>query len=172
MNDIMGTNDEYERKFLLPYLPLEITSGIRDGKFDLEEIEQGYLPSKDIRIRKSVSREGKRCYFLTHKNKIPNTHGISNFEDTKSISEDEYADFSAQIDGELIQKTRYFVPIDDFILEINVFHNRLEGQVLGEVEFPSMEAALVFQKPEWMGREVTNEISNRMLAQGADIPHE
>ncbi len=171
MNDVAGASDEFERKFLLPYLPLEITSGIRDGKFDFEEIEQGYLP-KSIRIRKSVSTDGKISYFLTRKNKIPNTHGISNFEDTKSISEEEYIELSAQIEGEMVQKTRYFVPIENNILEINVFHDRLEGQILGEVEFESMEEALVFQKPEWIGREVTNEISNRMLAQGGDIPRE
>ena len=167
-----GEFEEIERKFLLPYFPHEITNGIINGEFDFEEIEQGYLPERNGRIRKTTSRDGKISYFLTKKQKVPNTHGLSSFEDTKAISEGEYLEFLDQIQGEILLKTRYYVPIETFILEINVFHCRLEGQVLGEVEFASMDDALSFQKADWMGREVTNEISNRMLAEGGDIPQE
>jgi CYTH domain-containing protein len=167
-----GEFEEIERKFLLPYLPHEITNGMINGEFDVEEIEQGYLPDRQGRIRKMTSRDGKISYFLTKKQKVPNTHGLSSFEDTKAIPEEEYLSLTGQIEGEVLLKTRYYVPIEGFILEINVFHGRLEGQVLGEVEFMNMDEALSFQKPEWVGREVTNEISNRMLAQGGDIPQE
>lgn len=168
----IGESEECERKFLLPYLPLEITTGIRDGKFDYEEIEQAYLLENGARIRKSVSSEGKISYFYTFKMKIPNTHGISSFENTKAISEEEYLRYLEEIEGEVLNKTRYFVPLEEGILEINMFHGRLEGQLLGEVEFDNLDDALSFQKPEWVGREVTNEINNRMLAMGGDIPQE
>lgn len=168
----MSTHDEVERKFLLPYLPLEITAGIKDRRFDFEEIEQAYLSEKGARVRKSVSSEGKISYFYTLKNKVPNTHGISSFEETKAISEEEYNNYLENIVGEILEKTRYFVPIEEGILEINLFHGRLEGKLLGEIEFNNLDEALVFQKPEWIGREVTNELNNRMLSEGGDIPQE
>lgn len=164
-------SEEFERKFLIPYLPAEITDGILKGKYDFEKIIQGYLPDKK-RIRKTESSDGKISYFITEKGIIPNTHGLSSFEKTKNISSEEFEKYSAQAQGELIFKTRYFIPFEDHILELNMFHERLEGQMLGEIEFENLDQALEFEKPEWIGREVTTEINNRQLAMGMDIPQE
>ena len=68
----------------------------------------------------------------------------------------------AQFDGlwestqdKRIIKERYEIPYKDWLIELDVFKGRLEGLMLAEVEFASLEEAEAFQKLEWMDREVT-----------------
>jgi adenylate cyclase len=164
--------DEIERKFLLPILPPQITLGILNGKYKVEEIEQGYLPNSGGRFRKVTLKSGEESYFYTEKTDVPDTSGISKKEKTHSITRREYEKYVGKKEGELIQKTRYYVPIDNLVLEINMFHGRLEGRVLGEIEFATYKDATDFKPLEWIGRDVTEEVSNRSLALGADIPRE
>lgn len=162
--------DEHEKRFLLPNIPPEIFYGIQNRTFRTEEIKQGYAQNNGGRFRKTTTPDGQVKYEYTEKEKIPGSKGLSKKEITTTISETEFKDYLKKIDGELIQKTRYYISIGKYILEINMFHERLEGQVLGEIEFPSEKEAIDFQKPDWMGREVTNEINNRALSLGVNIP--
>lgn len=53
----------------------------------------------------------------------------------------------------LIEKTRYFIPIEDHIWEIDEFEGDNKGLVIAEIELP--EAGKAFAKPQWLGEEVT-----------------
>lgn len=163
--------EEVERKYLLLDLPDEISFGIAEGKYKFEEIEQGYS-GDGSRFRKALLTDEKVEFSITKKEDIPDTNGISKKETTKIIDKFEYESLLEKIEGELIRKTRYFVPFENEILEINMFHGRLEGKVLVEIEFETYEKALEFDQPDFLGREVTNELSNRDLAMGAKIPQE
>ncbi|MDX1443546.1 MAG: CYTH domain-containing protein [Gammaproteobacteria bacterium] len=55
----------------------------------------------------------------------------------------------------LIEKTRYIVEYAGFTWEIDVFHGHNAGLVVAEIELPSEDT--VFEKPGWLGREVTAE---------------
>jgi CYTH domain-containing protein len=57
--------------------------------------------------------------------------------------------------GRRVEKTRSVVPLDGARLEVDVFAGDLAGLVIGEVEFPSREAADAFAPPAWFGEEVT-----------------
>jgi adenylate cyclase len=134
---------ETERKFLVK------------GEFkhlSVKEIQitQMYIsidPVKTIRIRISDEKA-----YLTIKGRPAGS----------SISRDEW-EFSIPInDAEEMQKiclpgrivkTRYHIPAGKHIFEVDVFHEKFEGLIIAEIEL-TYEAEQ-FEKPEWLGEEVT-----------------
>lgn len=69
-------------------------------------------------------------------------------------------------DGKRLTKTRYDVPLGTFVIEIDVYSGRHAGIVVAEVEFDDELTALGFEKPEWLGDDVTHDArySNQRLA--------
>ena len=64
----------------------------------------------------------------------------------------------------LIEKLRYKLPWHGLVWEIDVFQGENQGLVIAEIELPHEDK--VFEKPEWLGREVTSDrrYSNASLA--------
>lgn len=54
-----------------------------------------------------------------------------------------------------IDKTRYYVPSGKHTFEVDVFHDRNEGLIIAEIELSSESE--MFEKPEWLGEEVTGD---------------
>ena len=52
-----------------------------------------------------------------------------------------------------IDKTRYYIPFGKHTYEVDVFHDKNEGLVMAEIEL--LSESEVFEKPEWLGEEVT-----------------
>ena len=52
-----------------------------------------------------------------------------------------------------IDKTRYLVPSGHHTFEVDVFHDKNEGLIIAEIELSSESEK--FEKPEWLGEEVT-----------------
>jgi adenylate cyclase len=52
-----------------------------------------------------------------------------------------------------IDKTRYLVPSGKHTFEVDVFHGKNEGLIIAEIELSSESER--FEKPEWLGEEVT-----------------
>ena len=72
------------------------------------------------------------------------------------LNKDAYEHLKEKIDGNLISKKRFLIPIDDKLtIELDVFHAPFEYLRLAEVEFPSEEAANNFVPPAWFGKDVT-----------------
>ncbi|VDN47377.1 Inorganic triphosphatase [Petrocella atlantisensis] len=134
---------EIERKFIVSSLPGSLAS------YPKKEILQGYVSTSPvIRIRKS-----NEDYFLTCKGK-----GLLAREEFEiSITALEFEHLSSKLDYYLIHKTRYLIPFGDFTIELDVFKDRLEGLIMAEVEFPSLEAAHDFDAPDWFEEEVTED---------------
>ena len=55
----------------------------------------------------------------------------------------------------LIEKTRYALKYKDFYWEIDEFHGENQGLVLAEIELEHEDQA--FEKPAWVGEEVTDD---------------
>ena len=53
----------------------------------------------------------------------------------------------------VIEKTRYIVPAGDHNFEVDVFHGKNQGLVIAEIELNDENEE--FDKPEWLGEEVT-----------------
>ena len=63
-----------------------------------------------------------------------------------------------------IEKTRYYVPVGKHLFEVDEFHGNNQGLTLAEVELASPNEP--FERPSWLGLEVTNDSRyyNSMLA--------
>ena len=133
---------EIERKYLVKQVPENLAS------YPFHEIEQGYLCTEPVvRIR----RQDKE-YYLTYKSK-----GLMIREEYNlPLTEDAYFHLREKIDGRLISKRRYLIPLDPYTIELDVFHSPKDDLILAEVEFPSEEDALTFTPPDWFGEDVTN----------------
>lgn len=135
---------EIERKFLVKN---------KDYKFNSEEnlIVQGYLNSdkeRTVRIRISNNKG-----FITIKSK---TEGISRKEFEYEIPIHEAKDILENIcEKPIIKKMRYKVDFEGYIWEIDEFLNENEGLILAEIELKDEND--IFEKPEWVGEEVSND---------------
>ena len=139
---------EIERKFAVIEMPKNLEN------YEKEEIEQGYLCIKPtVRIRKSNDE-----YTINYKWKqkgLEEKVAIQNIEYTMPLTEENYRILLNKIENYLIKKDRYKIPIDNNLtVELDVFHGNLEGLVFAEVEFPNLEAAESFNKPEWLGKDL------------------
>lgn len=77
-------------------------------------------------------------------------------EETKDLSKNEFENLWDKTKKK-IRKTRYFYPLaDGLTAEIDVYKDNLEGLVVVEVEFLSIDAYKIFSTPEWFGKEVTD----------------
>ena len=135
---------EIERKFLINQLPEDLE------KYEQHEIAQGYLcTSPVVRIRRSNDD-----YYLTYKGKGMMVREEYNLP----LTIEAYLHLREKIDGRLIEKTRYLIPLTDKLTaELDVFHGDLAPLTLVEVEFESVEEANAFTVPEWFGEDVTND---------------
>ncbi len=136
---------EIERKFLVKSEEFKAIS------FAKNEISQGYLnsnPERTVRVR----IKGNQGY-LTIKGK-GNETGLSRLEWEVEIPVDEAKMLLNLCESGVISKMRYEVKFGNHIYEVDEFFGENEGLVLAEIELKSEEEA--FEKPDWLGEEVTN----------------
>ena len=136
---------ETERKFLVKgdFKPSASTS---------TRIVQGYLssvPERTVRVR----IKGDKGY-ITIKG-IGNVSGASRFEWEKEVPVNEIEDLLKICEPGVIDKTRYLVKAGPHTFEVDEFHGDNQGLVLAEIELASEAEA--FEKPVWLGEEVTGD---------------
>ena len=146
---------EIERKFLVRKLPEDMAT------YPSTEISQGYLVSLDdglqVRLRKKSDQ-----YSLTYK------RGLGNVREEREVAltAEQFATLWPATEGKRLVKTRYEIPCGDRIVEIDLYGGKHEGLVVAEVEFDDETSALNFQRPDWLGEDVTGDprYSNQLLA--------
>jgi adenylate cyclase len=133
---------EIERKFLVhPDWPRP-ASGTR--------LVQGYLTQAgpvSVRIRSSSERA-----WLTVKGP---TIGLSRAEFEYEIPPLDAREMLALAKASPIEKTRYLVPHQGHVFEVDVFEGANAGLVVAEVELDSEDQA--FDRPSWLGEEVSSD---------------
>ena len=136
---------EIERKFLVHDTTIiDSLAGKR--------LTQGYL-SHDKNATVRVRIAGSSAW-LTIKGK---TEGATRSEFEYPIPLDDAQAMLTELCGQgVIDKTRYRLPQDELCWEIDVFHGDNDGLVVAEIELPSEETQ--FDKPVWLGDEVTGEV--------------
>ena len=143
------SNTEIERKFLV------VSDAYLAQATGSYAIEQGYLckdPEKTIRVR----IRDERAFITIKSGKL--RPGLAKFEWEKEIALADAKELLQLCLPGAISKTRYIIPAPSFdgqerIWEVDVFHGRLDGRVLAEIELGSENEP--FQRPEWLGDEVT-----------------
>lgn len=144
---------EIERKFL-------VDGDFKNEAFKETRITQGYLssvPERTVRVRVKGDKG-----FITIKG-IGDETGASRYEWEKEIPVDEVKELLKICEPGVIDKTRYLVKHGDHTYEVDEFYGDNEGLVIAEVELESADES--FQKPQWLGEEVTGDVRyyNSML---------
>lgn len=140
---------EIERKFKVVKLPENLE------QYPKKEIEQGYLCIKPtVRIRKADNK-----YTLNYKWKDPNIKektAIQNIEYEMPLTEENYKILFNKVENNMIKKTRYKIELENGLkVELDVFHENLEGLIFAEVEFQDIDASENFMKPDWLGEDIS-----------------
>jgi adenylate cyclase len=147
-------NQEIERKFL-------VKGDYKKYVTKETKIVQGFLstvPERTVRVRIKGDKG-----FLTIKG-IGNKSGASRYEFEKEISVQDAKDLMKICEPGVIDKTRYIVPTsNNLFFEVDEFYGENVGLTLAEIELPSEDTS--FEKPEWLGEEVTGDVRyfNSML---------
>ncbi len=151
---------EIERKFLVKEFPSQYLQYIPKA------IEQGYMAIEDEGNTVRLRRKGG-AYFLT----VKSLGTLVREERETNITKAQFDILWGSTEGRRIVKERYEIPHGEFLIELDVFKGKLEGLMMAEVEFESVEEAMAFQKLEWMGRELTENthFTNSQLQQCTDF---
>lgn len=138
---------EIERKFLVK------NTSFKNESFSNTKIKQGYLNSnknRTVRIRTANNNA-----FITVKGKTNNT-GTTRFEWEKEIKKLDAEAMLLLCEPGSITKTRFLVKIGTHVFEVDEFYGENEGLIIAEIELNSENES--FEKPTWLGKEVTGDI--------------
>lgn len=138
---------EIERKFL-------VTSEVfKTEAFNRYAIKQGFLNShkeRTVRIRLKEN-EG----YLTVKGKS-SEDGLVRFEWERVISKTDAEALLQLCEEGVIDKMRYEVKSGNHTFEVDEFFGNNKGLVMAEVELKTENET--FERPNWLGKEVTGDI--------------
>jgi len=135
---------EIERKFLV------CSDSFKELSVSSIKIIQGYIFNTSKGVLR-VRIKGNAAYITF---KSANT-GIVRNEWEYPIPVNDATEMLGLAGGGIIEKTRYIVPFDGNIWEVDVFEGRLEGLILAEIELPDEETKFVI--PPFVGKEVSND---------------
>ena len=136
---------EIERKFLVKDELLDVVKYLQSKK-----IKQGYISDSDgktVRVR----TKGEKGY-LTIKGK---SSGISRDEYEYEIPFEDASQLLTDFCPKFLEKERFELIIGEKKWEIDLFHGKLEGLIIAELELESEDEA--FDLPSWIQEEVSND---------------
>ncbi len=137
---------EIERKF-----SVKNTTFLANAK-ESYKITQGYLntdKNRTVRVRIKGTKG-----FITVKG-ISSADGLSRFEWEKEILLKDAEALLLLCEDFVIDKTRYLIPHNDVVFEVDVFEGANKGLVIAEVELKTVDQQ--FTKPDWLGNELTGD---------------
>ena len=134
---------EIERKFL-------VNGDFKKDACKKERIMQGYLSTVEERTVR-VRIKGEKAY-LTIKG-INSISGVSRFEWEKEIPFDDAIELMKLCEPGVIDKIRYEIKCGHHIFEVDEFYGENQGLIVAEIELEDENES--FEKPDWLGNEVT-----------------
>ncbi len=149
---------EIERKFLLA------SDAWRQEVQRATRMRQGYLAGESgrtVRVRVKGEGVGGRGYLTIKGRSDPEGLARAEFEYEIPLGDAE-AMLASLCVWPVVEKTRHDVPAKGgsagtgaLMWEVDVFSGANEGLIVAEIELPTEDAA--FEKPEWLGEEVTRD---------------
>ena len=137
---------EIERKFLV------LSDDFIAESFSKKRIVQAYIssnPDRTVRIRIKDNKG-----FITIKGK-GNASGTTRLEWEREIPLQDAETLLAICESGTIDKIRYEIKVGQHVFEVDVFSGENEGLILAEIELEDENEW--FEKPSWLGKEVTND---------------
>ncbi len=138
---------EIERKFLVK------SDAFKAQAFKSIRIVQGFLnrdPERSVRVRIKGDKG-----VLTVKGKSSN-NGLSRFEWEREIEKHEAESLLKLCEPTIIDKIRYEIKVGNHVFEADEFFGDNEGLIIVEIELKYENET--FEKPDWLGEEVTGNI--------------
>lgn len=138
---------EIERKFLVK------SDGFKKTATSQTRIVQGFLntdPDRTVRVRIRGDQG-----FLTVKG-ASNESGTTRFEWETEITTAEAANLIDLCEAGILEKVRYEVPFGNHVFEVDEFLGENKGLIIAEVELNHEDER--FEKPDWLGEEVTGQV--------------
>lgn len=148
-------SQEIERKFLLEAIPGDIRR-----RSERIRIQQGYLAlgedGREVRLRKAGHQ-----YWLT----VKAEGALTREEYETELTAQQFQKLWEATENRRLSKDRFRCRQADYWLDIDEYHQPLQGLLVAEVEFRSEAAAHRFEPLPWMGREIThlNFLKNKNL---------
>ncbi len=138
---------EIERKFLLN------GDAWRQSVTQSTLYRQGYLTQGMEGMKSSVRVrvEGERGVLNIKSVRV----GIARHEYEYGIPLAEANEMLDTLCGAIVEKTRHLVPTGSHVWEIDEFHGDNAGLIVAEVELAALDE--VFERPAWLGIEVTDD---------------
>ncbi len=137
---------ETERKFLVK------DDSYKAAATERHRMTQGYIcrePGRTVRVRISDGRA-----WLTIKG-AGSDSGMSRYEWEKEIPAGEAVQLMELCQDGTVDKTRFIVPFEGHIFEVDEFYGDNEGLTVAEIELDNETEP--FSRPEWLGEEVTGD---------------
>ena len=75
------------------------------------------------------------------------------------VTREEYLELVKKKEGNTIYKTRYQLLADGEIVAIDIFEGDLSGLAYMEIEFANMDEALAYETPDWVIKDVTDDVN-------------
>ncbi|MGG8496101.1 CYTH domain-containing protein [Tenacibaculum sp. TC6] len=135
---------EIERKFLVN------SDVFKKSAFAKVYIKQGFLNSDRQRVVRVRIKDD--VGFLTVKGPS-NESGTTRFEWEKQLDKTEAESLFNLCEIGVIEKYRYLITVNKHTFEVDEFLGDNDGLLIAEVELTDENE--VFEKPEWLGEEVT-----------------
>lgn len=138
---------EIERKFLTT------SNAFKNESYKKIYIQQGFLNShKERTVRIRITNE---TALITVKGKS-NITGTSRYEWEKEISIKDAQELMLLCEKSIIEKHRFLVKLGTHTFEVDEFLGENEGLIIAEIELSNENE--IFDKPVWLGQEVTGQI--------------
>ena len=138
---------EIERKFLVKSMDFKSLASSKT------RIVQGFLntdPKRTVRIRIKGD-----LGFITVKG-ISNDTGTSRFEWEKEIAVADADNLLKLCEKGILEKCRFEISVGNHVYEVDEFYGDNKGLIIAEIELNSENED--FEKPHWLGKEVTGEV--------------
>ena len=142
-------SQEIERKFLLK------NDNFKKEAWISSKITQGYIssiPERVVRVRLEEINTNLKIGYLTIKG-INNESGLSRYEWETEIKFEDAQDLIKLCEPGIIEKIRYKINIGNHTFEVDEFLGNNKGLIIAEVELKNETEE--FEKPSWLGEEVT-----------------
>lgn len=136
---------EIERKFLVNR---DLWDAIEKPKAIF--IKQAFVLQQDKKVARARIKADKA--YLTIKGK---SKGISRLEFEYEIPISDAEEMISELAGPSIEKDRYEISFERHLWEVDVFFGENEGLIVAEIELTAEDE--VFEKPEWVGEEVSDD---------------
>ncbi|HEU4914312.1 MAG TPA: CYTH domain-containing protein [Candidatus Saccharimonadales bacterium] len=145
----MAQEIEQERTYLAAILPPEVYS------CDHVSMRDVYFPASAEHAYTRVRQKNDKYEFTKKTATDPTTAGIM-IEENVVLTREEF-EALAKGDGRELRKTRYYMPYNGLVAEVDIFEGDLKGLVIIEFEFTSKTDMLSFEMPDFCLADVTED---------------